>query len=319
MQSSTRQSFLAKAEDRLAGVRGSLLLFAQGRLSAADLIQASRRLDKLGADAEQNGLADTAGLAADCSSAIELVAATDHNDAQVTPALDLISRLEAEILQIQLSSGDFLSDVSELVEASFEHFKGISAAADSVVNQEPADEDFEVDDETLEIFRSEAEGLLANISANLNILSRTPEDNNALWEIRRNAHTFKGAAGIIGLREASALAHRIEDLLDKMVESGRGADARVIDLLSASTQMLDDMTAGKHVNDDGEIAAKLYSDFANLLASAPPSGVEPVEDPDAPPARSGKTISTRTPFGYLHQRDQDRFWGAYSFLRRPMA
>ena len=154
MQSSTRQSFLAKAEDRLAGVRGSLLLFAQGRLSAADLIHASRRLDKLGADAEQNGLADTAGLAADCSGAIKLVAATDHNDAQVTQALDLISRLEAEILQIQLSSGDFLSDVGELVEASFEHFKGISAAADSVVTQEPADEDFEVDDETLEI-RSE--------------------------------------------------------------------------------------------------------------------------------------------------------------------
>ena len=286
MHSSIRQSFLEKAEDRLAGIRRSLLLFAQGRLSPGDLDQARRRLDELGAEAEGTGLADAARGAVDCSDALELLASADssNHNAYANRALDLLSRLEAEIVQMPLGSDDFLADVNEMVESSFENFKGRSHAPNPVAVQAPFEEEFEVDDETLEIFRSEAEGLLANISTNLNILGRSPDDNNALWEIRRNAHTFKGAAGIIGFSEASQLAHRIEDLLDKMVESRCGADGRVIDLLTASTVHLDDMTAGKHTNDDPLVMAKLYADFNNLLASVPASPGETV----APAAATDK-------------------------------
>ncbi|HEX3101818.1 MAG TPA: Hpt domain-containing protein, partial [Pyrinomonadaceae bacterium] len=222
MQTLTRQSFLEKAEDRLAGIRGSLLLFAQGRLSPGDLVHADRRLEELGTEAKISGLDVAACLADDCSQSLEILASSDssNRDAYVNRSLDLLSRLEAELLQMPLASNDFLSDVNDLVESSFEHFKRrshIPTPAQFV--PEPEEEDFEIDEETLEIFRSEAEGLLANISSNLRSLGRVPDDTNALWEIRRNAHTFKGAAGIIGFRDASQLAHRIEDLLDKMVES----------------------------------------------------------------------------------------------------
>ena len=286
----TRQSFLEKAEDRLAGIRGSLLLFAQGRLSSGDLEQARRRLDELGTEAEGIGLAEAARVAVDCSDALELLASADssNHDAYSNRALDLLSRLEAEIVQMPLGSDDFLADVNEMVESSFENFKGRSHPPNPVEIDAPFEEEFEVDDETLEIFRSEAEGLLANISTNLNILGRSPDDNNALWEIRRNAHTFKGASGIIGFRDASQLAHRIEDLLDKMVESRCGADGRVIDLLTVSTGLLDDMTAGKHANDDPLVTAKLYADFDNLIASVPASAAETV----APVTAPGKTTET---------------------------
>ena len=210
------QSFLEKAEDRLAGIRGSLLLFAQGRLSASELNQGHRKLEELRSEAHAIGLDDVARIAGECSGSVELLIALNAASLEtvVNRSLDALSRLEAELLQMPLRSDAFLLDINDLVDASFEHFQ--SHEIDE--SDEWGEEDFEVDDETREIFRSEAEDLLAKITANLKILAQSPDDSNALWEIRRNAHTFKGAAGIIGFHEASELAHRIEDLLDKMVE-----------------------------------------------------------------------------------------------------
>ena len=272
MYSLTRQTFLEKAEDRLADIRGSLLLFAQGRLSAGDLAPARRKLDELRTEAQSGELVDAVRLASECSDSIELLALANspNHDRPVNRALDLLSRLEAELLQMPLGSADFLADINAFVDSSFENFSGNHPAVrEFVQTPDSHDEDFEVDDETLEIFRSEAEELLANILSNLKILSRSPDDNNALWEIRRNAHTFKGAAGIIGFREASKLAHRIEDLLDKMVESRCGADGRVIELLTTSTARLADMTTGKDFNEDPKTAADLAADFDILFTSVP--------------------------------------------------
>lgn len=265
MESAKLQSFLEKAEDRLAGIRGGLLLFAQGRLTAADLVHGHRKLEQLKDEATELGLVNAASIAAECATAVEMLVAIDGADldSSVNKTLDLISRLEAEMMQMPLGSEDFIEDVNELVDASFEQFKAVlQDDADTWEN-----EDFEIDDETIEIFRSEAEGLLANINVNLKILRTSPDDSNAIWEIRRNAHTFKGAAGIIGFAEASQLAHRIEDLLDKMVEFRCSADARLIDLLTVSTTRLDEMTSGKDTNDDPKSAARLSKDFDRLIDS----------------------------------------------------
>jgi chemotaxis protein histidine kinase CheA len=65
------------------------------------------------------------------------------------------------------------------------------------------EEEFEIDDEMLEIFALEAEDIVRAINANLEILSKTPNSREALLEIRRNAHTLKGSAGIVGLKHLS--------------------------------------------------------------------------------------------------------------------
>lgn len=265
MESAKLQSFLEKAEDRLAGIRGSLLLFAQGRLTATDLVHGHRKISELKDEASKLGLVNAANLATECAAAVETLAAIDGADldTSVNKTLDLISRLEAEMMQMPLGSEDFIEDVNDLVDASFEQFKAVlQDDADTWEN-----EDFEIDDETIEIFRSEAEVLLAHINTNLKLLRSSPDDSNAIWEIRRNAHTFKGAAGIIGFAEASQLAHRIEDLLDKMVELRCSADARLIDLLTVSTIRLDEMTSGKDTNDDPKSASRLAKDFDRLIDS----------------------------------------------------
>ena len=93
------------------------------------------------------------------------------------------------------------------------------------------EDEFEPDAEMLEVFAMEAEDLLSNIETILDALVKTPADRDPLWEIRRNAHTFKGAAGIIGLKAPSALAHRMEDLLDHLAAEGDRSRRGVLDLI----------------------------------------------------------------------------------------
>ncbi len=299
MESAKLQSFLEKSEDRLAGIRAGVLLFAQGRLTATDLAHGHRKLEQFIDQANEFGLVNAADLATECAVSVETLAAIDGADldASINKTLDLISRLEAEMLQMPLGSEDFIDDVNELVDASFEQFKNsLQDDGDTWEN-----EDFEIDDETIEIFRSEAEGLLANINSSLKILRSSPHDSNALWEIRRNAHTFKGAAGIIGFAEASQLAHRIEDLLDKMVEFRCSADTRLIDLLTVSTTRLDELTSGKDTNDDPKFAARLAKDFSRLIDSissdpAEKAGSSTVAlQPNSQPVGSDISVPVSTP------------------------
>lgn len=273
METTTKQSFVEKAGDRLAGLRGSLLLFGQGRMSPAELIEASHKLVQFQFEADSNGLKDIGRLSAETAYTIELLsqASDTKRELLANKSLDLISRLEAEVLQIPLTSSEFHDDVEDLVEASFEkHIDGGDAGAD-----EWTDADFELDDETLEIFRAEADGILANIATHINTLRNSPDDKDALWEIRRNAHTFKGAAGIIGFTEASELAHSIEDLLDKMVEVGSTANGRVVNMLSIAHQQLCEMAVGKQVNEE---KAELSAGLGELIATIadPPAEEEPV-------------------------------------------
>ena len=56
--------------------------------------------------------------------------------------------------------------------------------------------------------------------------------------MRRSIHTFKGAAGVVGFRSASQLAHRMEDLLEELYEGSRPHGAYQ-DLLLATFDALD--------------------------------------------------------------------------------
>lgn len=134
----------------------------------------------------------------------------------------------------------------------------------------PALDEFEIDPELLEVFAEEAEDLLKNIDSSLENLSRDPADSDSLWEIRRNAHTFKGSAGIVGLKQLSELAHRVEDLLDRMAETKCGSNERIIKLLHASTDCLKSLVAGETSPTLFRSISQLYYDFDGVLATLGP-------------------------------------------------
>lgn len=259
MELENLQSFLEKAGERVARARAGLLIFGQAGGSPDDLAMCSFDLDTLRVEALDLGLIEIGDRLGACIDKLESIFTGERPNAPrgIRLALDEVARVEAALLDNRLSNGEFLDDVSGFVDASFDHLD--ARPAQLAIKEE----NFEIDEETLEIFRAEADDLLAGISHHLRSLEASPGDRNALWEIRRNAHTFKGAAGIVGLRSASRLAHRVEDLLDKMVELQCNANDRTIELLKRSNAQLHALTSG--TSDDGETPAD--TDFHQVISS----------------------------------------------------
>lgn len=250
------QSFLEKAGDRLARTRAGLLILNQSGGTADELAANSSDLDSLSIDAGKLGLLDLSERFLECGISLNAIVQSDGSSLpkSINAALDNISHVEEALLAIPLGSDEFLDDVSGFVDASFENL-------DSREADQP--EEFEIDEETLEIFRTEAEELLNGISNSLISLAASPDDHNAIWEIRRNAHTFKGAAGIVGLTAASKLAHRVEDLLDKIVELRCGTERRVLELLNRSNIHLSTILAG--TAPDENFAIPVDIEFDSLI------------------------------------------------------
>src|SRR6478672_3540445 len=100
------QTFLKRAEHRLGGIRGSLLLFLQARLAPSEVIPVCHRLVQLQFEAEEVGLGNIGRFAAEAAYAIEHAATCEPGvrNSAVTAALDHVSKLEAELLQMPLGS-----------------------------------------------------------------------------------------------------------------------------------------------------------------------------------------------------------------------
>ena len=72
-----------------------------------------------------------------------------------------------------------------------------------------------INDPTLrDMFRAESIEHAQNIETGLISLERSPESTPLLDEVFREAHSLKGAARMLGLRDIQTLAHEIENLLD---------------------------------------------------------------------------------------------------------
>lgn len=133
-------------------------------------------------------------------------------------------------------------------------------------------DEFEIDAEMLEIFALEAEDHLQNIGNNLELLEKSPDNSDALLEIRRSAHTLKGSAGIVGFKKLSALAHRVEDLLDYISENKIAGNESVFELLLASTDCLEALTHEPNSTEINRKITEIYNRFdivSESLQNAP--------------------------------------------------
>jgi two-component system chemotaxis sensor kinase CheA len=77
----------------------------------------------------------------------------------------------------------------------------------------------------------EAKGYLERIASGLLILESAPDDQAAIDAIFREAHTMKGAAGMVGMMRVSRLAHRLEDLLVELRDKKRRATPELTDAM----------------------------------------------------------------------------------------
>lgn len=254
------QHLLATAESGLTSTRSGLLIVAQSG-DPLGLALPRRDLVRLSAAATECGLGELSELIdATVRDLSELPTMSGSVREIAVAGLDRVTMIEAAIWHVRRDSDPFPDDVSGFIDSSFNEL--------IPVPDDPGwtDQDFEIDDETLEIFRGEADDLLSGISHSLEILARSPNDQNALWDIRRNSHTLKGAAGIVGLTEAAAISHRMEDLLDQIVELRLAAEPPMIAFLRSAASRLTAIVSSRE-SEDGDNLDSLYSDAITSISS----------------------------------------------------
>ena len=76
----------------------------------------------------------------------------------------------------------------------------------------------EISEEMLSFFYIEAAELLENIEREALAWERTPEDSSTVQSLFRLFHTLKGAANSMGVTNVGGVSHKLEDLLEAIVE-----------------------------------------------------------------------------------------------------
>lgn len=285
MDSELLQAFIEEAESYLPTIRGGILVCVQDGKSHSELETSLRQLHTIKGAAMMIGLTEIGNLADELERDIEPIYQAKEvvSDEKFRGVLDKLAQIEAFLMTSRMNTGEFSLDFNNFVEESFENLQinspnhqEISAEMFEETSMEmPEDEmsdswdeeDFEIDDEMLEVFAMEAEDLLRNLGINLEILSNHPDNREALMEIRRNAHTFKGSAGIVGLKKPSKLAHRVEDLLDFVAEKNIPSNEKIFELLLTSTDCLSAMINGDDSPQLNNKVTRLYQNFDAMMES----------------------------------------------------
>lgn len=147
--------------------------------------------------------------------------------------------------------------------------------------------------ELIEVFRVEAEEHLRSMSGLLVAARKEPADRDRWQQVRRSAHTLKGSAALVGLKEVTALAHRMEDLLDLYFEGERVATPDEVDLLLAATDAIEDVVNGRP-SQTGFTSLFERLDAALALSQADKPTAE-IVSPNAPPAEPTAPASPVVP------------------------
>ncbi len=154
----------------------------------------------------------------------------------------------------------------------------------------------ELEDEFRPLFVEEAKGHLERIASGLLALESAPDDQAAIDGIFREAHTMKGAAGMVGMMRVSRLAHRLEDLLVELRAGTRRSSPELTDamllVLDGMGRLIASPSSGDQDASDEAALERLLPSSAPPLPTVPSAGVPaPVVTPPptaiippAPPA-----------------------------------
>ncbi|MFB6122460.1 MAG: chemotaxis protein CheW [Haloferacaceae archaeon] len=145
-------------------------------------------------------------------------------------------------------------------------------------------------DEYLEEFVREGEEHVTELNNALLTLESNPEDEAAMDQIFRTAHTLKGNFGAMGFDDASDLAHAVEDLLDAMREGEVAVTSDRMDHVFAAIDEIE--VCLDQIEADGEVSRNvrpIIDDLRAVLADGEASQDAVADEPEA-------TIGGAVPF-----------------------
>lgn len=269
MDSEILQEFIRHAESYLPTIRGGILVCSQEGNAYGELHASLRQVQIIKDSAGVFELNDIKQSAEELEIELEpLVAARNQlSDEQSRNLLDKLAVLEATLTKLSFKADFFPDDVTDFVEESFENLQINKPSEETAFDADEWEEEFEIDEEMLEVFALEAEDLLQNINSHLAHLANNPNNRESLLEVRRSAHTLKGSAGIVGLKQLSGLAHRVEDLLDFMAENEIEGNEKIFELLLTSTDCFETLSNGETSAQLEKKIELLYQNFDEVLAA----------------------------------------------------
>jgi CheY-like chemotaxis protein/HPt (histidine-containing phosphotransfer) domain-containing protein len=291
---SKRKAQIDEAETLLTAIRGGVLVHLQDGVSPEHLRSPLDSARSLSHCATQIG-DDSIATSAETLEAWLMLLASESgriSDTRTRSLLDQISELEVALIAFKARSNTAPLSVADFVDESFKSFTPTPRP-----QQEPETSEggFEIDADMLEVFRDEADSLLKIIRQNLETLSQRPDSEEALWEMKRSAHTLKGAAGVVGQNRLSALAHRLEDLLNRLSETEGRSNTRIFELLENATSCLTLLADGEASSDLDSRMESLEQDFAAALRSMNGSVAADHHEPQ---------IETAKPDAHVHAKDE---------------
>ena len=280
-------AFVDEARSYLPGIRDGVLSYLADETQATEIQSAYRLTHTIAGAASMVGLDELSAFARSTENILEEFAlvggplAPDRG-AEVLAQLDEIEQRLIVIADVASAGVAASPDAGDPLAASLGDVFGFDGSAGDLgpeplsfgnegLEDAPADED--IDPEMLEIFRLEAEEHLRTVSASLVVLDRTPDDRPTLKDIRRSAHTLKGAAAVVGFQSVTKLAHRMEDLLDALYDNERPATPALTSLLLAATEQLEQLVSGTPPSELAHSLETTYRQFDSILPIVQAGGV----------------------------------------------
>lgn len=140
------------------------------------------------------------------------------------------------------------------------------------------------DDELRDIFKVTSEEHLQNLDNGLLHLEKCPDDREVLEALMREAHSLKGDANMLGVKDIGALAHQLEHILSqlqmqKMVFSQELGD-RLADGITAIRKLVHEAVTGESMAVDAfRVLAMLMGGSRVPEAATPDPLGEPLQTP----------------------------------------
>ena len=289
-------AFVDEARSYLPGIRDGLLAYLADESQTSEIQSAYRLTHTIAGAASMVGLDELSAFARGTENILEeyaLVGGTLSADrgAEVLGQLDEIEQRLVVIADVAAADVAASPQAADPLAASLGEAYAFDGGSDDFgaeplsfgnegLEDAPADED--IDPEMLEIFRLEAEEHLRTVSASLVVLDRTPGDRPTLKDIRRSAHTLKGAAAVVGFQSVTKLAHRMEDLLDALYDNERPATPALTSLLLAATEQLEQLVGGTPPSELAHSLEITYGQFDSILPIVQAGGVVEAIGADGP-------------------------------------
>lgn len=118
-------------------------------------------------------------------------------------------------------------------------------------------------------FLSEAEDHISVLDRGISEL-QTSADKNLIEELFRSAHTLKGSAALVKLTATSNIAHKMEDILEGLMNKTIKANSTIIEVLSFMLDGIKSLLSGisKGVDEDLEAGNHILNKAKEILTTA---------------------------------------------------